>query len=263
MPRNRLMCVAIACGLLSGRAWADVWDTATLNDDGTGTQNELVHGSGQWHDLGARPGSLADEDWFRLGQPPYTSWEVVVDGLSADTISLDRMGPGGTNVLQSSAPVSSLGLARSLRWQNGPLGADGQFLRVKSTGCASACTSSDVYQIRLQETTYAISRFNNAGDQVTSVVVQNVAAHDVGGSIYFWSASGTLLATVPLATPPARLGPKQLLVVNSAAIPVLADASGSITIAHDGRYGDLAGKATSLEPSTGFTFDTPMVPRSR
>jgi hypothetical protein len=42
---------------------------------------------------------------------------------------------------------------------------------------------------------------------------------------------------------------------------VLPGQSGTITVAHDGRYGDLAGKGVALEPSTGFSFDSPMVPR--
>ena len=36
---------------------------------------------------------------------------------------------------------------------------------------------------------------------------------------------------------------------------------GSVTVAHDGRYGDLAGKTVALEPATGFSFDSPMLPR--
>jgi hypothetical protein len=36
-----------------------------------------------------------------------------------------------------------------------------------------------------------------------------------------------------------------------------------MTVAHDGAYGALAGKAVALEPATGFTFDTPLVPRPR
>ena len=39
--------------------------------------------------------------------------------------------------------------------------------------------------------------------------------------------------------------------------------SGSMTVAHDGSYGDLAGKAVAVEPSTGLSFDHPMVPRFR
>jgi hypothetical protein len=41
----------------------------------------------------------------------------------------------------------------------------------------------------------------------------------------------------------------------------LVGQSGSITIAHDGPYGSLNIKAVALEPSTGFSFDTPGVYR--
>ena len=33
--------------------------------------------------------------------------------------------------------------------------------------------------------------------------------------------------------------------------------SGTITITHNGRYGQLAVKAVALEPTTGFSFDIP------
>lgn len=41
------------------------------------------------------------------------------------------------------------------------------------------------------------------------------------------------------------------------------DTTGTITVGHDARYGDLAGKTVALEPATGFSFDTQMVPRPR
>jgi hypothetical protein len=43
----------------------------------------------------------------------------------------------------------------------------------------------------------------------------------------------------------------------------VAGTSGTVTITHDGRYGDLAGKVVALEPSTGFSFDSPAVLRAR
>jgi len=39
--------------------------------------------------------------------------------------------------------------------------------------------------------------------------------------------------------------------------------TGTITVGHDGRYGDLSGKAVALEPATGFSFDSPMGYRPR
>jgi hypothetical protein len=51
--------------------------------------------------------------------------------------------------------------------------------------------------------------------------------------------------------------------VSTATISELAGQTGSITISHNGRYGELVGKGVSLEPSTGFSFDTPLIPRPR
>ena len=57
------------------------------------------------------------------------------------------------------------------------------------------------------------------------------------------------------------LAAKNLLVFNTA--NVVNGVSGHITVVHDGRHGDLAGKSVALEPATGFSFDSPMVPRAR
>jgi hypothetical protein len=59
------------------------------------------------------------------------------------------------------------------------------------------------------------------------------------------------------------LGPRQALVVNTSGLSGLAGQAGSITVRHDGPYGALQGKAVAVEPATGFTFDTPLEPRSR
>jgi hypothetical protein len=46
-------------------------------------------------------------------------------------------------------------------------------------------------------------------------------------------------------------------------VPSLAGAAGSITVTSDAPYGTLAGKVVSVEPATGFAFDTPMRSRPR
>ena len=53
-----------------------------------------------------------------------------------------------------------------------------------------------------------------------------------------------------------------LYVVNTSGLAGLAGQAGSITITHDGRYGDLGGKAIAVEPATGFSFDSPMTSRA-
>jgi hypothetical protein len=253
--------VAMAC---AAPAFADFWDVGSPNDNTVATQNELLHGSRQTHDLASQP--AADQDWYRLGQAAYSSWEVVVDGVTANAgfaVALERIGSDGTTVVQSSAPTSSLGYSRSLRWANASSTAvTNQYVRARSTTCTTNCTANDVYQLRVFETTLAVPRFNNSGTQATVLTVQNTATYDVGGTIYFWKADGTLHGTAPLAVfPSTKIPAKQLMVLSLPGVPGLAGQSGSITIVHDGRYGDLVGKAVSLETSTGYTFDTPLVGR--
>jgi hypothetical protein len=93
---------------------------------------------------------------------------------------------------------------------------------------------------------------------VTLVVVQNASEENVAGHLDFWSAAGVLLHSEAIA-----LQPRQTLVLNSSTVAALQGQAGSLTVSHDGRYGALVGKAVAVEPATGFTFDTPLAPRSR
>jgi hypothetical protein len=52
-------------------------------------------------------------------------------------------------------------------------------------------------------------------------------------------------------------------VLHTAGLPLASTGSGSVTVVHDGPYGAIAGKAVALEPSTGFSFDTPLVLKRR
>jgi hypothetical protein len=237
-------------------AVADVWDRSVPTDGSSSTRSELVHGSDELHDL-AKKGSLPDEDWYRLSQQPYTSYEVLVEATAGEIAPpvLERLAADGTTVLQTAVGIGAIGFTRSLRWQNGAAPTDDQFVRVRSGSCVK-CKKDAVYRIRAFETTYRVPRFNNTGTQVTVLVAQNPTDATIAGNVYFWNASGTLLATQPFT-----IQAKALLTL--ATQTVVPDVSGSATVSHDGRYGDLAGKALALEPSTGFSFDTPMEPRPK
>jgi hypothetical protein len=145
----------------------------------------------------------------------------------------------------------------SLRWENViPGKVVGQHIRVRSGGCTSDCGPDDVYRIRAYETTYSVPRFNNSASQVTVLLLQNPSSYAISGHVYFWSAAGALLATQALTVPP-----KALFAMATASL--LPGKSGTITVAHDGRYGDLTGKMVALEPGHRFSFDSPLSPRPR
>ena len=259
MRKNAWLALGLGLALVSGRAAvADVWDIETLNDNSFATTgNELVHGSDQLHDLGGPP--LPDPDWFRISQKPFSSYEIVADSTSGDIqaaggLALDRM--AGTTVVQSSVAVG-VGYTRSLRWvnsTNAEVNTEG--IRVQSLGCIANCGPDDVYRIRSAETTYSVPRFNNFGSQITVLLLQNPTNYTIDGTIYFWDSTG-----VQVGNRTFSLTAKQLIVLNTATVPGANGIGGAVTIAHNGRYGDLSGKTVALEPATGFSFDSPMLPR--
>ena len=259
MRKNVWLVLGLGFALVSGRAaLADVWDVQTQSDNTVSTENELVHGSDQLHDLGALPGPAADNDWYRISQKPFSSYEIVADATSGDigtTLSVFRTDAAGAPV-QTSVAVG-VGYSRSLRWINATSGSeDTQRVEVTSGSCTTACGADDVYRLRAYETTYAVPRFNNSGTQVTVLLLQNPTNYPITGTVYFWSATGTSVGTQTF-----NLAAKALLVLNTSTVPGANGVSGALTIAHDGRYGDLSSKSVALEPATGFSFDTPGLPR--
>jgi len=250
----------LAAVLAAGIVHADVWDEQTQSDDGPGTGNEAVHGSDQLHDLGVRPGPLADEDWFRLSLKPYSSYEVVVDGTSGDIgppLQVDRVFFDGT--IFGSATAVGLGFSRSMRFHNtNAVVIEDKWIRVRSGACTTTCTPNDVYRVRYYETTGAIARFNDTGGQVTVLILQNPTRAAVIGTFYFWDAAGALLAS-----PAFTLGAGATLLLDTTTVAGVAGQSGSITVGHDARYGELIGKTVAVQPAEGFAFDSPMVSRPR
>jgi hypothetical protein len=222
---------------------------------------ETSHGFRALRDLAAT-GGVAVEHEYRLSQQPYSSYEVVVDSTSGDIgpgLVLRRVAADGVTVVQESQGVSALDFSRSLRWANdGPAAVSDQVVRVHSGSCWTDCGLDDVYRLRTYDTTYSLARFNNSATQVTVLLIENTTSGPVAGRAYFWSAAGTLLATSVLSLPP--MGSVSL---NTSSVPGLAGQGGSITITHDAGYGQLTGKAVSLEPASGMSFDTPLLPRAR
>jgi hypothetical protein len=242
--------------VLANDPWEFNNNNTVGNDDGFFSTNELVDGSVQVHDLEAH-NTGPDQDWFQVGMAPYSSYEAIADGSTAElylpSLDLDLVDDSGT-VIVSSVEFSPYGYAHSLRFLNATATETLNHVRVTSGGpCTPACSSGAQYRIQFYETTYLIPRFNNNATQVTILVIQNGGSDAVAGTARFWDATGMLLASQGFSLPP-----KGAFVVNTSTIAGLAGQSGSITIDHDGRYGSLSGKAVALEPATGFTFDTAM-----
>jgi hypothetical protein len=230
-----------------------------LNDDkplAVSTRDELVHDSRETRDL-----DTISRFW-RISQKSHSSYEVIVDAVTGDIVGaggpeLLRVDSDGATVLQTGTSASG-GSSKSLRFENAGAGDnDVQFIRVHSTGCVADCDTSDTFRIRAFDTTYRMSRFNNSATQITVVLVANPTDQPVTGTLWFYQGTGALLASQAVSIPP-----KATFVLNTSTIAALQGQGGSATFSNDAAFGALAGKAVAVEPATGFTFDTPMVPRT-
>jgi parallel beta-helix repeat protein len=240
----------------AGATIADGVATGTIADDDAPpvAGSEIAHGASLVANLAGAP------DTYPLAQAARASYEIIVDAPSggASPVILERLAADQQTVLQSAVAVGA-GFSRTLRWQNTiPNPVSNQAIRVRSGGCASACGAGDTYRIRAWDTTYAVARFNNGGTQLTILVVQNVTDRTVAGRAHFWNTAGSLLAQHDFT-----LAARATLVLNAASVSGAAGQSGTVTITQDGGYGALAGKAVALETATGFSFDSPMIPRIR
>jgi choice-of-anchor B domain-containing protein len=229
-----------------------------VDDDGPPGQ-ELIHGAVESRSLAALPGGVVNPTLFRLWQGANASYEVVLDGISggAAPVVLERLTNAQSSVLQTG--VQSLtGGSAFLRWENRGPDVGDQWIRVRSTGCTSDCGADATYRVRAYETTESLAHFASSGTQATVLMLQNRGAALVSGHVDFWGATGA-----PLGTHAFSLPPQGSLTLDVATVSGIAGQSGSATVSHDGAYDDLVGKLVALEPSTGFSFDTPLVPRRR
>jgi ELWxxDGT repeat protein len=217
---------------------------------------ELSHGSAIRAHLAPPVGRMVDRDFYVLRQRPRSSYEMLVDEVSGDATPLAvlRIASNGMNVEQEAVPVGT-GTSLSLRWETTSAIPDATEHLIVQAPCVAPCGPDDTYRVRLYETTLTAPRFNNVNGQGTVVLVQNATDAAISGSLLLWLPSGALGHAAPFDLP-AR---------GTTAIDTLAllPASGTITVTHDGPYGGLVGKAVSLEPATGFSFDTPLTNRPR
>lgn len=231
----------------------------TILDDDPRYPFELGHGTVQRRSL-SHPN--LDGDTFALTEDPYSSWEAVIDETSGDIggnfgVSLQLLSSSGV-LVAFSEPVGA-GPSQSMRFANhsGTTIADRRIV-VKSTSCSSDCTADDTYRIRFYDTTYRIARYNTANGQRAVLLIQNPTAQLVRARPRLWTPAGALNGETLLF-----IQPHGSAVVDLDAMTGPSGSSGSITVANDAPYGALSGKLVGIDPETGFSFDSPMLPRPR
>jgi len=244
--------------LLAVPLQADVWDQDTSDrDDGTGTVNELLHGSVQLHDVATEAG-VADQDWYRVAAQPYSSYEVVLDGITGDVsnLRLQILASDGTTVLASgfAREPGGSGAVKAARWMNETTSPVTWFVRVEAApACGTACTTADQYTIRLFDTTGSFARFDNTGTRRTTVYLQNTSGtYGSSALLTYWDANGTRITSCVF-----DLRAKVSIALDTSACGG-AGRSGSMSVHVRLPYGALTGKATEVDSANDRVLETPL-----
>jgi len=263
------MGAALAAGLALAASPAlahDPWEFASGGDDSNTSRLSIGTGSVQVHDLD-QTGTGNDVDWIGVPTLARHSYEARVSntgvnfdfGACPGCAQLERVSSAGAILTEDIATVNEgTGITlepydRSIRWiaSSNTLS---EFVRVTG-GQGVTEDANHVYTLRFWDTTYSIPRWNNSGAQSTVILVTNLTQAAVTVTIHFYSSTGALLTSNTVSV--AQNG---LSVLNTSSLAPLAGQSGHAHVVHTAGYGGLTGKAVSLEPTTGFTFDTAMTP---
>lgn len=271
-----LVLVLAVCGA-SPVAANDRWESGSIptysNDDGaTSTRNQLRVGDRQeGHDLEGTP-AAPDRDYYIFQGDLYHSYEAIVRSgtLFWSSGSAFCVPPGGTSVcprfdlvladgtlIKEGAPDGAINHSNVVSAHRIQFVGTGQttYFRVTGDTGGSTHTAADQYDIEVHDTTYSLPRFNNSATQTTVLVIQNTSSRVVNASPQLFDEAGTHLVTAA-----QNIAPRGVWVLPLASLAAAQGKSGSILIYNDGAFGALTGKAVSLEPATGFTFDTAVIP---
>ena len=258
--------LSLALGAAAQVRAEDPWETGGVNgDDSALAFNTLSHGIVQQHDLD-EGGIGDDQDWMVVPTLWHHSYEARISGTNVEfdwgacgsCSQFERVDANGSiltedvGVVNDGAGSTEESNDRSVRWIATDDTTD-EYLRVR--GGTGTQGPGDVYTIRFWETTYSMPRWNNSSGQVTVFLIQNLVQAPVTLNIDFYDTSGGQLVVVGTQVPP-----RGLFSLNTGTLPQLANLAGHAFISHTGGYGGLAGKAVALEPATGFSFDTPLLP---
>ena len=285
-PRlRRLRALALCCALASPPAFAvDVYEP---DDHPEFFQlGLLVHGQQQMRDLEG----TNQVDYVYADAVPGRSYEVRMFAQLPVSASIGMSRRNAADELAQNASGYAFNATRGpngqmtgwyvhasrvMNWIEPPEGDVNRtkFIRVADASGLPWTAGQGAYAIDMRETTLYCARYNNTGSQSTVLIVQRTATDDTGVHLgcdwtaRFYDQSGDFFGhpqtgvASGLGTQGTGLYNNGMVVINTAGVPGVANTKGSIQIAHTCGYGRVQAKAVSLEPSTGFSFDTPCAPR--
>lgn len=219
----------------------DVWDQASPADDtAANTRNVLVPGDPpQRHDVQAKAGPTADQDWFRLVVVAGHSYEVRV-GARQDSCfdffgnNFQVLGSDGVTLLTTGVDYPGTGVVSSFRATF--VAPSNQNVFVQLVG-SNPCTATSEYTIQVFDTTLVNPLWSTFGGFETFYRFQNVTNTTISVTLTLINDAGTVVASTTFTVnagrtvPTRNTGPTDLNLADNQA--------GQALITHDGPAGGI------------------------
>lgn len=231
---RNLMHLALILLLAAGNLSAtDVWDQASPTDDTPGnTRNVLIPGDpAQRHDVEAKAGPTADQDWYRLVVVAGHSYEVRVGGRQEDCFDLS--GPNfrvlqsdGTTEITTGFDYPGTGIIST--WRATFTAPTNENVFVQLIG-NSACGAASEYTIQFFDTTILNPGWSTGGGFNTFYSLQNTTNFSISMTMTLFNLAGTQVGTMNF-----MVSPGQLVATNTQALGVAVGQAGTTRITHTG-----------------------------
>ena len=202
---NSLSAVVLLLLLAAGAAATDVWDSASPNDDTPGnTRNVLQPGDSQRHDVEAKAGPTADQDWFRLTVVAGHSYEVRVGGRQEDCFDFSGsnfriLQSDGTTQITTGVDTPGTGIISSFRATF--VAPSNENVFVQLTG-ATTCNATSEYTIEFFDTTLISPAWSTFGTFDTFYSIHNAGSTTLNGTLRLFDTTGAQLAFVDVSIAP-------------------------------------------------------------
>jgi hypothetical protein len=229
-----LVPLAVILLLVAGNLPAiDVWDQASPNDDTpANTRNVIIPGDpAQRHDVEAKAGPAADQDWYRLVVTAGHSYEVRVGGRQEDCFDFT-----GSNfrVLQSDTTteittgVDYPGTGIISSWRATFVAPTNENVFVQLVG-NSSCNATSEYTIQMFDTTILNPGWSTGGGFNTFYSLQNATNFTISMTVTLFNGVGTQVASTNF-----MVAPGQLVATNTQALGIAVGQFGTARVTHTG-----------------------------
>lgn len=241
--KNSLRALLAFLLLTPGIGAIDVWDQGTPNDDTpANTRNVLQPGDSQRHDVEAKAGPTADQDWFRLVVTAGHSYEVRVGGRQEDCFDFSGsnfriLQSDFTTQITTGVDTPGTGIISSFRATFVAPSNENVFAQL--TG-ATTCNATAEYTISFTDTTLINPAWSSFGTFDTFYSIHNVSSTTVNGTFKIFDTTGAQLVSTNVS-----IGPGLTFSTNTqpSGLNVPRNKNGAARFTHDGSPGSVLAEA--------------------